>query len=119
MIAIDTNILVYAHREGHEFNVPAKRLIESLRAGNNAWAIPWPCVHELISVITHPNIFKRPSTLAETFGFIDALVASEHLQLLAESVGYFEKLRQLSAVARIKGPRIHDARIAALVSTME
>jgi uncharacterized protein len=42
------------------------------------------------------------------------LLASPRLQLLAESDGYFEKLRLISNAARLKGPRIHDARIAAL-----
>jgi len=114
VIAVDTNILVYAHREDNEFHDAAKKLIESLRAGGHTWGIAWPCVHELISVVTHPGIFKRLSTLPEVFGFIDALIASPPLQLFAESSGYLEKLRQLSAAARIKGPRIHDARIAAL-----
>lgn len=36
------------------------------------------------------------------------------LHLLAESLGYIEKLRALPLAARLSGPRIHDARIAAL-----
>ena len=36
------------------------------------------------------------------------------MHLLAESLGYIEKLRALPLAARLSGPRIHDARIAAL-----
>jgi uncharacterized protein len=37
-----------------------------------------------------------------------------NLEFLAESPRYLEKLRELARAARVKGPRIHDARVAAL-----
>lgn len=114
MIAVDTNLLIYAHREDNDFHLRARDLIDSLRHQTGPWAIPWPCLHEFIAIATQPNIYRPPSTLTESLGFIDSLLASPSLQLLAESPGYFDKLRQLATVARLKGPRIHDARIAAL-----
>jgi len=45
---------------------------------------------------------------------VDSLLASAQLQLLAESPGYFAKLRAIATAAKLKGPRIHDARVAAL-----
>jgi hypothetical protein len=41
-------------------------------------------------------------------------MAAPHLHLLAESPGYFDKLRDLALSCKISGPRIHDAHIAAL-----
>jgi hypothetical protein len=114
MIAVDTNVLVYAHREDCEFHLAAKEAIDSVRHQPAAWAIPWPCLHEFVGVATHPGIYKPASTLAEALGFVDALLASPQLHLLSESPGYFAKLRELATAARLKGPRIHDARIAAL-----
>jgi len=114
MIAVDTNVLVYAHREDSEFHLAAKESVESLRHQPAAWAVPWPCIHEFMGITTHPAIYKPASTLAEALGFVDSLLASPQLHLLAESPGYFEKLRDIATTARLKGPRIHDARIAAL-----
>ena len=114
MIAVDTNLLVYAHREDSEFHSAAKESVDSLRHQPAPWAIPWPCIHEFIGIVTHPGIYKPASTLADAFGFADSLFASPQLHLLAESPGYFEKLREISVAAKLKGPRIHDARIAAL-----
>ena len=114
MIALDTNVLVYAHRADSDFHEPAKELVESLRRRRGAWAIPWPCVHEVIAIATHPGIYRPPSTLAEVLGFLEALFASPELHLLAESRGYYEKLKEISMAARLRGPRIHDARIAAI-----
>lgn len=114
MIAVDTNLLVYAHREDSEFHLEAKASVNFLRHQPAAWAIPWPCVHEFIAIATHPGIYKPASTLVEALGFVDSVLASPQLHLLSESPGYFEKLRDVATRARLKGPRIHDARVAAL-----
>jgi predicted nucleic acid-binding protein len=71
-------------------------------------------VHEFIGVVTNPKIFKPASPMASVMDFIDSLIPAPNLHLLSESPGYFEKLRDLALAARLKGPRIHDARIAAL-----
>jgi toxin-antitoxin system PIN domain toxin len=114
VIALDTNLLVYAHREDSEFHEAAKETVDSLRRQSGAWAIPWPCFHEFIAIATHPAIYQPPSSLAAALGFVESLFASPHLNLLAESSGYFTKLHALATAAKLKGPRIHDARIAAL-----
>ena len=114
MIAVDTNLLVYAHREDSEFHEVAKERIDTLRHGSAIWAVPWPCVHEFIAIVTHPRIFHPPTALETAFAAVDAWGAAGNLEFLAESAGYLEKLRALARAARLKGPRIHDARVAAL-----
>ena len=114
MIAVDTNLLLYAHREDSAFHPAAKAAVEGLRGQLAPWAIPWPCLHEFIAIATHPGIYKPASQLLEALGFVEALLASPRLEVLAESPGYFEKLRDIATKAKLRGPRIHDARIAAL-----
>ncbi|HNH64386.1 MAG TPA: type II toxin-antitoxin system VapC family toxin, partial [Thauera aminoaromatica] len=58
MIALDTNILVYAHRTDSPFHERARSAVETLASGVREWAIPWPCAHEFFAVETHPRIFK-------------------------------------------------------------
>jgi toxin-antitoxin system PIN domain toxin len=114
VIAVDSNLLVYAHREDSEFHPASKDLVDGLRHRSAPWAIPWPCVHEFIGITTHPGIYKPASTLSEALGFLDSIFASPQLHLLSEGPGYFERLSEIATAARLKGPRIHDARIAAL-----
>ena len=114
MIAVDTNILVYAHRNDSEWHQRALSRMVELVAGNLSWCIPWPCIHEFISIITHSGIYKPPTPLNEALAALAMWQAGDNLFLLAESPGYFEKLRVIAQAARISGPRIHDARIAAL-----
>jgi predicted nucleic acid-binding protein len=114
MIALDTNLLVYAYREDSEFHTTAVEQLRPVIEGDSPWALPWPCVHEFIGVVTSGRVYKPASPLSNVLGFLDSLMTSPQLHLLAESPGYFEKLRELALAAKLSGPRIHDARIAAL-----
>ena len=114
MIAVDSNLLIYSHREDSKFHVAAKELVDSLRHQSAPWAIPWPCVHEFIGIVTHTNIYRPPTSLNQALAAVDAWLASGNLHLLSESPGYFDKLRELALAAKLSGPRIHDARVAAL-----
>jgi predicted nucleic acid-binding protein len=114
VIALDTNLLVYACREDSEFHVLAVEHLRPVVEGNSSWALPWSCVHEFIGVATSGRVYKPASPLANVLAFLDSLFGSPQLHLLSESPGYFEKLRELALAAKLSGPRIHDARIAAL-----
>jgi predicted nucleic acid-binding protein len=52
VIAVDTNILVYAHREDSPFHDAAFRRVAELAEGQAVWAIPWPCLHEFLAIVT-------------------------------------------------------------------
>jgi len=114
VIALDTNLLIYAFWEESPFHSLIIGELRPIIEGSAPWALPWPCVHEFIGAVTNPRIFKPASPLPRALGFMDSLMTSPHLHLLSESPGYFEKLRGLALAAHLSGPRIHDARIAAL-----
>lgn len=114
MIAVDTNLLVYAHRADAQFHAKARRLIESLAQGAAPWAIPWPCVHEFFAIVTNARIFKTPTTIQLALEELRGLAALPNVALLAEGEGYLEQLERLALGAGIQGGAIHDARVAAI-----
>ncbi len=114
MIATDTNILVYAHRSDSEWHRGASACVQGLAQGRVAWALPWPCVHEFFSTVTHPRIFDPPSTTAEAVTQIDAWLEAPSVVLIGESDSHWEVLHTILNEARIRGPMVHDARIAAM-----
>jgi uncharacterized protein len=114
LIAVDTNILVYAHRADAQWHATAARVVRELAEGTAAWAIPWPCVHEFFSIVTHPRIYSPPSTLSQALGQVGAWMESPVLSLLSEEPGYYGVLEETLRMAKVSGPRVHDARIAAL-----
>ncbi len=114
MIGVDTNLLVYAHRQDSPWHEAAVNAITPLAEGRAAWAIPWPCLHEFIGIVTHPRVYTPPSTLDEAVGQVEAWLESPSLVLLSESSGYWPELRSALLAGRVVGPRVHDAKIAAL-----
>jgi toxin-antitoxin system PIN domain toxin len=117
MIAVDTNILVYAHRADSVFHASACERVRELAEGSVAWAIPWPCIHEFYGIVTHPRIYDPPTPMAKVLDQIDAWLQSPALVLLAESDVHWPALRRLLATSKAHGPRVHDARIATLCLT--
>lgn len=114
MIALDTNLLVYAHRRDSPFHAPAFRVLTNLAEGRAPWAIPWPCLYEFHGIVTHPRIYSPPTGVSQSIAQLDAWMGSPTLQLIGEDVGYWPVLRGLLQKARVAGPLVHDARIAAL-----
>ena len=78
------------------------------------WGLPWPCVHEFLAIVTHPRIYDPPSTIAEALNQVDAWLESPVAELLSESRSHWEVLKESLRSGRIKGPMVHDARVAAL-----
>jgi uncharacterized protein len=114
MIAIDTNILVYAHRRDSAFHERAQRCVRGYAEGAVAWAIPWPCVHEFLAIVTNPRIFKSPTPIEAALVQVEGWRESPTLRLLAEEDGYWSVLADLVKANNIRGGKLHDARIAAL-----
>jgi uncharacterized protein len=114
MIAVDTNVLVYAHREDSAWHDAAYVKVAELAEGRSQWAIPWPCIHEFLAVVTHPRIYAPPTPLALAIKQVEAWLESPSLILLTETEEYWPELRTILEQGRVNGPVVHDARIAAI-----
>lgn len=114
MIAVDTNILVYAHREDSTWHAAADRCLGELAESGAPWAIPWPCVHEFLAIVTHARIYDPPTPLADAMEQVACWLEVPSLIMLAEAPGYWPALHSILQSSQVTGPRIHDARVAAL-----
>lgn len=114
MIAVDTNLLVYSHRRDAPFHAAAKEIVRALAEGSEAWALPWPCVHEFLANVTNPRIYRTPTVLGLALEQVDQWLTSPRASLLCESDGYWKVLVDLLRDSDVVGAKIHDARIAAL-----
>jgi toxin-antitoxin system PIN domain toxin len=114
MIAVDTNLLVYAHRRDSEWHQLAYRSVASLAEGDSPWGIPWPCVHEFYAIVTHPKIYKPPSATLQAIEQVEIWMESPSLRMLGEMKGHWQELKNVVTKGRIVGGAVHDARIAAI-----
>lgn len=114
MIAVDTNVLVYAHRRDSPHHPAALAALRSLVERGRRWGVPWPCVHEFLSVVTHPRVYRPPSGATDALAAVNDLAALPGATLLTESSTHLALLSDLCAQPGVVGPRVHDARIAAI-----
>lgn len=114
MIAVDTNLLVYAHRKDSDWHDEALASLVRLAEGSRRWGIPWPCVHEFLAVTTHPSIYSPPTSLRTAFAALEVWFATPLCRAIGEGPDHLECLKQLATKGKIRGPMIHDARIAAI-----
>jgi hypothetical protein len=114
MIAVDTNILVYSHRQDSPWHAKALACIKELAEGTRQWCIPWPCVHEFLAVVTHPRIYTPPTPMESAIGMIEAIATSPGVSFVGEAPGHLAVLKRLAVAGNIAGPMVHDARVAAI-----
>ena len=113
MIALDTNILVHAHRADASLHDKAKEVVRSLAESPAPWAI---CYHSLIefhAVVTRARLWQTPSTPEQATDQIQAWRESPSLRILLDSEDALDSLIGLAKESRVSGPTIHDARIVA------
>jgi uncharacterized protein len=115
MVAVDTNVLVYAHRREASEHIAARALVAALAEGAEPWSIAWPCVYEFFSVVTNPRIWKQAASSPEqAWAQLAAWLAAPAVRVLSEPAGFATVLAGFARRGRVRGPVIHDARIAAI-----
>jgi toxin-antitoxin system PIN domain toxin len=111
LIAVDTNLLVYAHRSAVQQHAAARASIERAARDPRGWGVPAPCLAEFWMVVTHPAASGRPSTPAEALAFIEALRESGRMQVMEVREGMASRLIGLAERLHLRGPRIFDLQI--------
>ncbi len=111
MIAVDTNVLVHAHRKESPKHEAARRRVVEL-AGRNL-GIPVFCIGEFLRVVTHPRI-ANSHTADEACEAMERLLASPNVEVLLPGRRFPELLADAVREADAIGNLVFDAQIVAL-----
>jgi toxin-antitoxin system PIN domain toxin len=111
MIALDTNVLVYAHRSLLPEHAGAKRMILEASRNPDGWGIPSPCLTEFWSLVTHPQCAGKPSSPREAAAFVIHL-RTAGAELWQPGPGFPARLLRIARDLSVCGPRIFDLQIA-------
>jgi toxin-antitoxin system PIN domain toxin len=114
VIAVDSNILVYAYRAEMPQHAAAAAAVRGLSESGKPWVIPWPCAHEFVGKVTNPRIFEKPSTMDEALEQLRAWSESPWFVFLPEAGDHLVHLDDLLRASGAVGPKVHDAKIAAI-----
>jgi hypothetical protein len=114
LIAVDTNILVRAHRKDSPLHNAALQKLTSLAEGDMAWGLPVFCLGEFLRVVTHPKIFNPPSSMELALGALQGLYDSPTVRILSPGPRFQELFADSVRTAQARGNLVFDAQIAAL-----
>jgi uncharacterized protein len=116
MLAVDTNVLVYAADADSPYHEPCRAFIERQRARPDAWYTTWPIIYEFLRVTTHARVMRRPWNARAAWSFVEALLASPGLGILVETDRHAEVTRELiDELPELAGNLVHDAHTAILL----
>lgn len=111
MIALDTNLLVYAHRAGTSEHQRAARALERARLAPGGWGWAQPVVAEFWRVVTHPASQGGPTPPAAAAAFLRALMAAG-AQCWRPTPGSCDRLLTLADREQVPSLEIFDLEIA-------
>jgi toxin-antitoxin system PIN domain toxin len=114
VVAVDTNILVHAHRRGTVHHEQSLALLAGLGEGPMPYALFWPSLYEFVRVVTHHRVFDPPSTPAEALEAIRDLIAPPVVRVLSETARHPVLLDRVLRESRVTGNLVHDAHLVAL-----
>lgn len=113
MIAVDTNLLVHAHRRDAALHDRASAALRGLAESGQPWGICYHGLVEFFAIVTHFRIWRQPSTPAQACDQIAAWREAPHFRLLVDSPYSLDLLARLAIAGAVTGSLTHDARIAA------
>lgn len=111
MIAVDTNILIYAHNPADALHAPALDALRYLSRSDRSWAVPLPCLVEFFRLATHPRVLGRP--IDRVLAAIDALIGAPGCRIIALSPSEWPAFATIVLDAKARGNLAFDAHIAA------
>ena len=112
MIALDTNLVVYAHRSGTAEHTAAQRAIEDACNSRGGCGVAVQTVAEFWSVVTHPAAAGGPSSPDAAARFLRALEDDGGVQVFTPGPGFAARLVQTAVDLKVRGPRVFDLQIA-------
>jgi toxin-antitoxin system PIN domain toxin len=116
VLAVDTNVLVYAADVDSQFHKPCRDWLQRQRARPDAWYTTWPILYEFLRVTTHPRVMRRPWSIAVAWEFVTALLASPGLGVLVATQRHADVAGEvISELPDLTGNLLHDAHTAILM----
>ena len=113
MIAIDTNLLIYAHAPKFAQHHRARSVIEKLADSGAPWGVPWPCAHEFCAVMSNKKMHMTALPMTQVLAMLEQLSCSPSFRFLHSGSDHFNHLRQTLLLSDATGGMVHDARIVA------
>lgn len=114
MILPDVNVLVYAHRRDASDHEAYRVWLESVINAESAYGMSDLVLSGMVRLVTHPRVFKHPSSIADAMTFANQLRDQSNCVAIVPGNTHWRIFSRLCAEANAKGNLVPDAYLAAL-----
>jgi len=116
VLAVDTNVLVYAADTNSPYHAACHQWLQRQRTRPDAWFTTWPILYEFLRVTTHPRVMRRPWSASLAWDFVLTLLASPGFDVLVATHRHAAVATEvISELPHLAGNIIHDAHTAILL----
>ncbi len=111
---VDVNVLVHAFRRDSPHYEPCAAWLHKVVNGDEAYAVADPVLSGFLRIVTHPRIFRVPSSMEEALEFVGQLRSRPQCVVVSPGARHWEIFTRLCREAGVRGNRVPDAYLAAL-----
>ena len=114
MLLPDVNVLVYAHRSDTRDHDRYRSWLESVLAGDAAFAVSDLVLSGFLRVVTPPGVFAEPTPLEVALRFVADVRERPTCVVVAPGPRHWDIFQRLCRESGAKGNLVPDAYLAAL-----
>jgi toxin-antitoxin system PIN domain toxin len=111
---LDANILLYAYDSSSPHHAVCKDWLELALNDDEPVGLPWQTIFAFVRISTNPRAVLRPLPTQDACGIISTLLERPTIVVVEPGDEFWRTFEQLVADARVSGPLIADAVLAAL-----
>jgi toxin-antitoxin system PIN domain toxin len=112
---LDANILLYASDESSPLHARSLGVLTRAALGPEIVYLFWPAIMAYLRIASHPTVFRRPLSIAEAAGNIEALLGRSHVQTPGEQDRFWPRFVDVAADASPTGNLVADAHLVSLM----
>lgn len=114
MIAIDANLLVYAHVTSYSQHEAARTWLEDQLLRAPRVALPWASLLAFIRLVTNPRLFTEPESIGNAWAQVTAWLDAGPVWTPAPTARHRDALGACLAQPGLRANDVPDAHLAAL-----
>jgi predicted nucleic acid-binding protein len=110
---VDTNVLVYSTVSGNPWHQQARQWLSAMQSAGAGLCVTTQVLREYLVILTRGAVFENSFEINQVLAQLEAFLPS--FTVLDEPVEVAEILRGLVRQYQIRGKRVHDANIVAVM----
>jgi hypothetical protein len=111
---LDANILLYAYDSDSAHHAVCRSWLEAAFNSEEILALPWQTLLAFLRIATNSRATKKPLQSAEACKIITSWLDQANVSVIGPGDRFWELLQDQMREARITGPLVTDAALAAL-----